>query len=111
MKRWIKAGIYVVMGWMAVPLMGMWVMVGAQAVGLRVELSYTIGAVIAPERLNTWPETWGYHEYFHVTVVLAQRSTIRPSGPWSSDTPITLPSCSSSPGLWPSATAHRPPCR
>ena len=74
MKRWIKAGIYVVMGWMAVPLMGMWVSeLGAQAVGLLVVggLSYTIGAVIyTKQRPNTWPETWGYHEYFHVTVVL-----------------------------------------
>ena len=34
-------------------------------------LSYTIGAVIyTQQRPNTWPETWGYHEYFHVTVVL-----------------------------------------
>ena len=73
-KRWIKAGIYVVMGWMAVPLMGMWVSeLGAQAVGLLVVggVSYTIGAVIyTKQRPNTWPETWGYHEYFHVTVVL-----------------------------------------
>lgn len=73
-KRWIKAGIYVVMGWMAIPLFGMWLTeLGVQAVSLLVAggVSYTVGAIIyARQTPNTWPEVWGYHEYFHVTVVL-----------------------------------------
>ena len=73
-RRWVKAGTYVVMGWMAVPLMGLWLSeLGTQVVGLLLAggVIYTLGAVIyTKQQPNTWPETWGYHEYFHVAVVL-----------------------------------------
>lgn len=73
--RWVTAGIYLVMGWMAllvikpmlqeVPLGGlMWMLAGG--------LLYTIGAVIyITKKLDLFPGVFGFHEIWHVFVTLA----------------------------------------
>lgn len=73
-NRWVKSGIYVLMGWAAVPLLGMWITeLGNDTVRLLLGggLIYTVGAVIyAKQWPNPWPKTFGYHEIFHIAVVL-----------------------------------------
>jgi len=73
-NRWVKAGFYMIMGWMALPLVGLWVReLGWETVNLLLVggLVYTVGGVMyAKQRPNPWPKTWGYHECFHVAVVV-----------------------------------------
>jgi hemolysin III len=73
--RWVTAGIYLVMGWMAVlvikPMMAviptgglLWMLAGG--------LLYTIGAVIyITKKLDFYPGVFGFHEVWHVFVTLA----------------------------------------
>jgi hemolysin III len=72
--RWVTAGIYLVMGWMAVlvikplalemPLAGLvWMLAGG--------LFYTVGAVIyITKKLDFLPGVFGFHEVWHVFVTL-----------------------------------------
>jgi hemolysin III len=72
--RWVTAGIYLVMGWMAVlvikpmlaaiPAAGlMWMLAGG--------LFYTVGAVIyITKKLDLIPGVFGFHEVWHVFVTL-----------------------------------------
>ena len=73
-KRWIKAGFYMMMGWMALPLVSLWVReLGWETVNLLLigGVIYTTGGVMyAKQKPNPWPETWGYHECFHLAVVV-----------------------------------------
>jgi hemolysin III len=72
--RGIAAGMYVGMGWVAV--VGAWPLVKTLQVGalfwlLAGGLSYSIGALIyALKRPNPWPGWFGFHEVFHVLVIL-----------------------------------------
>jgi len=74
-SRWIKSGIYMVMGWSAIPMMGLW----AEGLGIKTVALLLIGGafstvggiIYAKRNPNPWPMTFGYHEIFHVTVVLA----------------------------------------
>ncbi len=73
--RWVTAGIYLVMGWMAllvikpmlevIPTGGLlWMLTGG--------LLYTIGAVIyITKKLDLAPGVFGFHEVWHVFVTLA----------------------------------------
>ena len=73
--RWVTAGIYLVMGWMAllvikpmletVPIGGLlWMLAGG--------LLYTIGAVIyITKKLDSVPGVFGFHEVWHVFVSMA----------------------------------------
>lgn len=73
--RWVTAGIYLVMGWMAVlvikPMLAvmptgglLWMLAGG--------LLYTIGAVIyITKKLDFRPGVFGFHEVWHVFVTLA----------------------------------------
>jgi hemolysin III len=73
--RWVTAGIYLVMGWMAllvikpmldtVPVGGLlWMLAGG--------LLYTFGAVIyITKKLDFYPGVFGFHEVWHVFVSLA----------------------------------------
>jgi hemolysin III len=74
-QRWVTAGIYLVMGWMAVfvikpmlaviPIGGLWWMLAGG-------LLYTIGAVIyITKKLDLVPGVFGFHEVWHVFVTLA----------------------------------------
>lgn len=72
--RWLTAGMYVCMGWVA--LVGIWPLVntlpaGALAWLVGGGLFYTLGAVIyACKRPDPWPGRFGFHEIFHVLVML-----------------------------------------
>lgn len=72
--RWTTAGVYLVMGWMAVLAAGemlrsmpgaalMWVVLGG--------LFFTLGAVVyITKRPNFYPEVFGFHEVWHIFVIL-----------------------------------------
>jgi hemolysin III len=76
--RWLSTTIYTVMGWLvviaiwplahAVPLAGLgWLLIGG--------LFYTGGSVIyGIKKPNPWPEVFGFHEIFHVLVLLGSCS-------------------------------------
>jgi hemolysin III len=73
--KWLFALVYVALGWVAVAVFGElpaaigWLGVAGIAAG---GLLYTAGAAIyASERPNPWPKVFGYHEIFHVLVVMA----------------------------------------
>ena len=73
--RWVNAGIYVLMGWMSVAAAGQmltalpawvftWMIVGG--------VIYTLGAVVyATKILNFKPGVFGFHEVWHIFVLLA----------------------------------------
>jgi hemolysin III len=73
--RWLTAVAYVALGWFAViAFPQIWERVGGGVVALLVGggLAYTAGAVVYARR---WPDprptVFGYHEVFHVLVVVA----------------------------------------
>jgi hemolysin III len=73
--RWLNAGIYVVMGWLCVGAAGQmvatlptWVFAWLLAGGVV----YTLGAVVYITKLfNFWPGVFGFHEVWHIFVMLA----------------------------------------
>ena len=73
--RWLHVGIYVVLGWMgALGLAGEVRTTGLSTALLHVfgGVLYTLGAVTyARKRPDPFPKVFGYHEIFHVLVVLA----------------------------------------
>jgi hemolysin III len=72
--RWVTAGVYVVMGWLIVFAFGeiivtltpgtiTWLVIGG--------LTYTLGAVVyITKRMNFIPEVFGFHEIWHIFVML-----------------------------------------
>lgn len=70
---WLRLTLYLLMGWMALPLIGVlaerisaagtgWVLTGG--------ILYTIGAVVyASRRPNPWPGRFGFHEIWHLFVI------------------------------------------
>lgn len=73
--RWVTAGVYLVMGWMAVlvikpmlqsmPVAALWWMLAGG-------LTYSVGAVIyITKKLDFLPGVFGFHEVWHVFVSLA----------------------------------------
>ena len=73
-RRWVTTLSYVAMGWISAPLMPSWVSgFGWHVLGLIAGggIIYTLGAVVyARKTPNPWPATFGYHEIFHVAVIL-----------------------------------------
>lgn len=73
--RWLHVGIYVVLGWAgAAGLTAEAERIGSLAVALHVlgGVLYTLGALAyARKRPDPFPTVFGYHEIFHVLVVLA----------------------------------------
>jgi hemolysin III len=73
--RWLNAGIYVVMGWLCVGAAGqmlatlpVWVFAWLLAGGVI----YTLGAVVYITKFfNFWPDVFGFHEVWHIFVMLA----------------------------------------
>ena len=73
--RWLNAGIYVVMGWLCVGAAGQmlatlpawvftWLIIGG--------VVYTLGAVVYITKIfNFWPGVFGFHEVWHIFVMLA----------------------------------------
>jgi len=72
---WIGVPFYLALGWVAVFVLPDLLASGGVAVLVLVAaggLLYTVGALCyATRRPNTWPQTFGYHEYFHACVSLA----------------------------------------
>jgi hemolysin III len=73
--KWFAALLYVGLGWagvVALPQMLNHVGAGATVLFLAGGLVYSVGAgVYAREWPNPWPGTFGYHEVFHVLVIVA----------------------------------------
>jgi hemolysin III len=73
-RGWVTTN-YIVVGWVAIiALPQLWTSLGVAGFLLVLlgGLSYTVGAVIhAAQRPDLWPEVFGYHELFHVFVLVA----------------------------------------
>ncbi|HEY8081990.1 MAG TPA: hemolysin III family protein [Solirubrobacterales bacterium] len=73
--KWVAALIYISLGWVAViAFPGLWDEIGAAGTALVAAggLLYTAGAVVyATQRPNPNPRIFGYHEVFHLFVILA----------------------------------------
>ncbi len=72
---WLRAALYIALGWVAVaalPQLGTAIGVGGLTLlGLGGAL-YTLGAVVyAVKRPNPVPAVFGYHEIFHILVIVA----------------------------------------
>jgi hemolysin III len=73
--RWLNAGIYVVMGWLCMGAAGQmlatlptWVFAWLLAGGIL----YTLGAAVYITKFfNFWPGVFGFHEVWHIFVILA----------------------------------------
>ncbi|MCZ7550243.1 MAG: hemolysin III family protein [Anaerolineales bacterium] len=74
--RWLNAGIYVVMGWLCVGAGGqMLAALPAWVFGwlLTGGVIYTLGAVVYITKIfNFWPGVFGFHEVWHIFVLLAR---------------------------------------
>jgi len=76
--RWFSTAVYMLMGWLAVA--GVWPLIDAVKLGgfmwiLAGGLFYTVGGVIyARKRPDPWPKFFGFHEIFHVFVILGSAS-------------------------------------
>jgi hemolysin III len=73
--KWFSAALYVIMGWLVAPYMsGLSASLGMGNVMLIVAggILYTVGAVFyAMKKPNFYPGIFGYHELFHLFVVIA----------------------------------------
>jgi hemolysin III len=73
--KWVTAAVYLVVGWigaLAFPAIVSHAGLGAGALIAFGGILYTIGAVVyARQRPDPRPATFGYHEIFHVLVILA----------------------------------------
>jgi len=73
--KWLTALLCVAIGWMVIfQVMGRTPMVGSTCVGLLVAsgVTYSVGALVyALKRPDPLPRVFGYHEIFHLLVVLA----------------------------------------
>jgi hemolysin III len=73
--KWVAALVYIALGWVAViPFPALWTEMGAVGTLLVAAggLLYTAGAVVyATQRPNPRPLVFGYHEVFHLFVILA----------------------------------------
>jgi hemolysin III len=73
--RWLGVPIYIALGWVAIfvlPELARHAGLTALVLLLVGGFFYTVGAVFYAIRWpNHWPETFGYHEFFHACTVLA----------------------------------------
>jgi len=73
--KWVAALVYIALGWVAViPFPALWTEMGAAGTLLVAAggLLYTAGAVVyATQRPDPNPRVFGYHEVFHLFVILA----------------------------------------
>jgi hemolysin III len=73
-RGWVTTN-YITLGWVAlIAFPQLWTSLGVAGFALIVlgGVSYTVGAVIhALQRPDPWPNTFGYHELFHVFVLVA----------------------------------------
>ena len=75
LRRWARAGLYVGLGWIALPALGqMSPALPWPAVGLLITggVLYSVGALLyARRRPDPWPRVFGYHEVFHLLTIAA----------------------------------------
>ena len=73
--RWLNAGIYLVMGWLCIAAIGqMLAVLPVWVIGWLIAggLIYTLGAVVYITRIfNFIPGIFGFHEIWHIFVILA----------------------------------------
>lgn len=73
--RWLTAGVYVVMGWLALAAISEMLRVlpiGAMVWLLIGGVTYTLGAVVyITKKLDFLPGKFGFHEVWHIFVILA----------------------------------------
>jgi hemolysin III len=73
--RWLNAGVYILMGWLCLAAVGEMLRVlppGALAWLLAGGLAYTLGAVVyITKTLDFFPGKFGFHEVWHILVILA----------------------------------------
>ncbi|SRR5579883_93289 len=73
--KWIRALLYVILGWLAVPYCSeIKFKMGNEAFLLLLAggVFYTFGALVyAIKRPNPFPDLFGYHEIFHLLIVIA----------------------------------------
>ncbi len=73
--RWLNAGIYLVMGWLAVAAAGqMFALLSGWVFGWLITggILYTLGAVVYITKIfNFKPGVFGFHEMWHIFVLLA----------------------------------------
>lgn len=72
--RWLSASLYVLMGWLCIAAIGeMLAVLPTFVLGWMVAggVIYTLGAVVYITRMmNFWPGRFGYHEVWHIFVLL-----------------------------------------
>jgi hemolysin III len=73
--RWVSAPLYLALGWVAVAVLPDYLHAGGVTVlALLIAggLAYTVGALFyALRRPNPWPRTFGHHEFFHASTLVA----------------------------------------
>ena len=73
--KWLTALVCLVLGWMVIgQVMARTPVVGMACIGLLTVagITYSVGAVVyALKRPNPWPRVFGYHEIFHLLVIIA----------------------------------------
>jgi hemolysin III len=72
--KWISSPLYVFVGWMVVPYISeIQQALGTERVALLLlgGIFYTVGAIVyGLKRPNPFPKTFGYHEIFHILVIV-----------------------------------------
>lgn len=72
--RWFSVSLYLAAGWLAViaaPQLLSWFTAGPLALLALGGLFYTLGGIVyASRRPDPYPQTFGYHEVFHVLVII-----------------------------------------
>jgi hemolysin III len=72
--RWVSAGVYLMMGWLSIAAVGEMLRVlppGALAWLAAGGIIYTLGAIVyASKRLDFFPDKFGFHEIWHIFVIL-----------------------------------------
>jgi hemolysin III len=75
LRRWVRAGQYLGMGWIALAALGQiaaalpWPAIGLLITG---GVLYSVGALLyARKRPDPWPRVFGYHEVFHLLTIAA----------------------------------------
>jgi hemolysin III len=73
--RWLQAGCYLAVGWVAVvalPQLGERVGIAPLVLLAAGGALYSLGALVyATRKPNLWPRTFGFHEVFHALVIAA----------------------------------------
>jgi hemolysin III len=72
--RWVNAGIYLVMGWLCVAAIGQIALLPTWVLGWMIAggVIYSLGAVVYMTKIfNFVPGVFGFHEVWHIFVILA----------------------------------------